>query len=177
MIGRRLIRSSRKRSRGAIFVAMVPLVFLNGWPIGGCICADGHYEPFCRGCGRTANSSADHALAASTCCGHTCCARHTDSDADRSCCKGHNCCEQSQQGTSNEPGVRGPCCTPVRQLPVTPVVKVSPTAVDHHQDLAVFTVVADLPLAAATVHHGRCVEIDTGPPPNDLVVTLQRLII
>ena len=179
MIGKLPFRSTRPSLRAAIFLGMVPLVILNGWPVAGCICADGHYEASCPGCvGRARHAAAEQKPTTRSCCGRACCARAGKSESTHSCCKGHkSCCKQAKGREVNAPAIEGPCCTPVAQTQVIPVVSVSPAVVDHHQAVAVFAAIPDLPSLAAAVHHGRCVEIDTGPPPNDLVVTLQRLII
>lgn len=170
-----LIRLARRWLRTTMFVGMVPLVILNGLPAGGCICADGHYEPFCHGCAsRAAHRVETNASAHRSCCQRACCAGRTAINAKRSCCK--SCCQRTSTRTPNVPSVNGPCCTPVAQNPATPVVKVSPATVDH-QGLSLFVVATDLPSLAIAAHHGRPVEIDMGPPPDDLVVTLRRLII
>ncbi|MCE9556275.1 MAG: hypothetical protein K8T91_23240 [Planctomycetes bacterium] len=48
---------------------------------------------------------------------------------------------------------------------------------DQHDVLALFVVPLDLASHWVVSQTCACVEIDSGPPPDNLVVTLQRLVI
>ena len=172
------IRWIRHDLRAVVFMGMVPLIILNGWPVGGCICADGQYRASCSGCrsrardATTPQNSIRHASDE-----RACCTARKVSNVPRSCCKGNHCCEQSKGRTSHGTGVRNPCCTPVVQMQAAPAVSVSPAIEDHDRGLAVFAALANPPSLAVAALHGRGVEIDIELPSNDLVVILQRLII
>ena len=172
-------RSIRQSLRAVLFLGMVPLVILNGLPAGGCICANGRFMLFCPGCrGQATRNVTEHTATTPACCARKCCAQPIAKAATHPCCQGHkSCCDRSTGRSGAAPGFRCPGCTPVLTMLAIPVVNVSSAVLDQHQDMAAFAAIADLPSIFAAVHHGRCVEIDTGPPPNDLVVTFQRLII
>jgi hypothetical protein len=60
---------------------------------------------------------------------------------------------------------------------VTPVVKTAMQVADVHQlaDMAVVSV--DLPLSAIWTTFTQITELNTGPPPDNLVVALHRFLI
>ena len=201
MTGKLQFRSIRQSLRAALFLGMVPLVLLNGLPAGGCICANGQFMLFCPGCrGQASRNVTDYTATTPACCARKCCgqpradvevshnhgqsgqwiasARPSGKPAMPLCCQGQKSrCNQSKGRSGAAPGFRCPGCTPVLNMLAIPVVSASPVVLDHHQDLSTFAAIADLPSIFAVVHFRRCVEIDTDPPPNDLVVTFQRLII
>jgi len=49
--------------------------------------------------------------------------------------------------------------------------------VDGQQGMALVMVPIDLPYFGEALKIGRQIDFDTGRPPNDLVITLQRLVI
>jgi len=172
------LRACRKL-RTAIFIGMVPLVVLNGWPAGGCICADGHYEPICRsGLNHQSPKTAAEKSTTHSCCERACCAAHSVTVANRS--RGQaskSCCQQSSECQNHKPGLHSPCCRPVAQTQVILAVNDTPSFVDQHPCPAMVVNLLALHLPTDKCHRGNRVEIDTGPPPNDLVVSLQRLLI
>lgn len=194
-------RLIRQRLRAAVFLGMVPLMILNGLPCGGCICSGGQFMLFCPGCrGPASRNVTAHAASTPVCCARKGCAQtRTDVEvsdnhrhsgqwiasaqplgkaATRPCCQGHkSCCDRTNGHSGAAEGFKCSGCTPVLNMLAIPVVKASSIVLDHHQDLSPYAAVAALPSIVAAVHHRRCVEIDTEPPPNDLVVTFQRLII
>jgi hypothetical protein len=172
MIATSLAKSVRRAVRAGIFMGMIPLVILNGWPVGGCMCADGH----CPGCvSRAGKTAAVVASGSRSCCQRVGHVTNTQTNGKRPCCNSRSCCERSSPRSAPGPSVKCPCCAPVAQNPATPVVKVSPPTVHLHGLPS--AVATDLPSLAIAAHHGRPVESDTRPPPSDLVVTLQRLLI
>jgi len=147
-----------------VLLVMVPLAMLNAWPLAaGCICADGHYEPVCHAAEcRTGMSD----------CGCACCAHHN-------CCSGKACCHRSakshEQMLGQHVGDSG-CCTPLIHQATPTVVNTSPL-VDGQHVMALVMVPIDLPYFGEALKIRRQTDFDTGRPPNDLVITLQRLVI
>jgi hypothetical protein len=166
MFIRALRRSLPSRFRPILVWAVMPLTLFNGMPISaGCICADGHYEPVCRA-GRCRAGMSD--------CGCSCCAKTAS-------CKGKCCCRKSEnQRHENMPGQRvanNGCCKPVVVQVPTVVTTQASTGLDVQPIAALVLAPIDLPFLgswSAVVHR---IDFDTGPPPNDLIVTLQRLVI
>ena len=68
------------------------------------------------------------------------------------------------------------CCTPIVHEAL-PTVIASSQLMDTHQLPALNVPVYELPASLAIANIGHRIESDTGPPPEDLVVTLQRLVI
>jgi hypothetical protein len=157
-------RSIRRRLRAIVLVAMAPLAVLNALPLAaGCICADGHYEAICH---------AGECQAGMAHCGCACCAHH-------SCCSGKVCCHHPTANPHEVPGQQvrdsGHCTPLVHQA--TPTI-VNPSASADSEQIAAFIVAPiDLPYSGETLKTGRYVDVDTGRPPHDLVITLQRLVI
>jgi len=144
---------------------MVPLAMLNALPLAaGCICADGHYEPVCHA-GQCRTGMAD--------CGCACCAHH-------SCCSGKIRCNRStvnpHEQIPDQHVSNSGCCTPLVHQ-ATPTIVTSSAAVDSQQIAALIMAPIDLPYSGEALKIGRHVDFDTGRPPHDLVITLQRLVI
>ena len=165
MIYTTLRRCIRRRCHMAVALAIMPLAILNGLPIAeGCICADGHYEAVCR-------AHIGHYDSGHPCCAkHSCCAEH-------SCCARAHTCHLATDKADQRQGVGDRCCTPLVHQAL-PVVAASP----HFDSLAQLAdcnacAVEPPSILSLEMHSGYRVEVDTGPPPNDLVVVLQRLII
>ena len=158
-------RSVHGRLRATVFVAMMPLVILNSLPLAaGCICADGHFEPVCRA-GRCQAGLGD--------CGCPCCAHG-------SCSKGKACCHRStNQQHKPAPGERltgNRCCHPQVHDSV-PTVDTSLKVFDGQQVKALQLAPINLPYVAGKTQPNHLLSVDIARPPNDLVITLQRLVI
>jgi hypothetical protein len=62
-------------------------------------------------------------------------------------------------------------------MDVVPAASTSAKIVNDHIALAVDFMPAIFPVIAGESNQRWSLELDTGPPPNDLVVSLQRLVI
>lgn len=169
MIGKWLVRCVRSRIRTAVTLAVLPLVVLNTLPVAaGCLCADGHFEPACRH---------DLCVSGKGNCGCSCCAHGC-------CCKGGKCCcrqrtaasKDNKDNTSGERVSGSQCCKPLVHQAV-PTVVTSPVVFDGYQMMALTVASIDVPSFSPMVNSAIRVDSDTGCPPNDLVVTLHRLVI
>lgn len=174
MIGKWLSRSIRRRHRVMVAVAMVPLVVLNALPVSaGCRCADGHIEPVCQ---------AARCLAGKGDCGCPCCVQRGAVGSGCSCCmkRAERCSQElaDHSPTDCKQGVRGGngCCTPLVHQAV-PTVLTSPQIADGHQMPFLAPAVIDLPASLPAIKLAHRIEFDTGPPPQDFVVTFHRLVI
>jgi hypothetical protein len=153
---------------------MVPLAFWNGSPTFGCICADGHFETNCPALAARMREDAQQQSKSPACCG--CCADSGLDSKASSVCSEPQCCEHSD--SSDEPQMGGKnCCKPVVRAPLLPpVVGTVQFADDHHLPaLHAFTLKSAATLVATPDDH--LVVSDIYPPPNDLVITLRRLVI
>jgi hypothetical protein len=158
-------RSTRRRLRAIVLVAMVPLAVLNALPLAaGCICADGHYEAICH---------AGQCQAGTGHCGCSCCAH-------RSCCCGKTCCHHSATNLREHvPGQHldeSRCCTPLVHQALPTVVNAS-AVVDSQLVTALVVTPIELPHIEVALRIVQHFDFDTGCPPNDLVITFQRLVI
>lgn len=179
MTAKALTRFVRRRLRPVVVWAMVPLAALMASPVSGCICADGHYEQFCRAyVGRVAEGGANHGPRA-TGCGSSCCQAREGS----ACCPqrgrlpdSHN--QSVVHGSVCERSVCGSgCCTPVVQGQLIAPVATPPQLGDDLHVPAPFSALVERAQPCSSLAAGQFVEDDTGPPPADIVVTLRRLII
>lgn len=176
------IHNIRARMRTALFFGMVPLTILNGWPSVGCSCADGQFNLSCRGAVCSAiHVGARPMSAGSSCCGCPCCAERGGDKSRSSCCSQPTKKSYPPSNTPSQDGRQagGPNhgCTTVVQMQPIPGVVASLQFNDQHEVLALFVVPLDLASPLAVSQTSACVEIDSGPPPDNLVVTLQRLVI
>ena len=166
MVSKWLVRLVRGQIRTVVTLTVLPLAVMNGLPFAaGCICADGHYEPVCQ---------ADLCHAGKGNCGCSSCAHH-------SCCNGATaCCRQrAAQLKDNAAAMQiagKPCCTPVVHEAVPTVVD-SPQLIDVHPSAALIVAVIELPSSVAIAATGHRIEFGTARPPDDLVITLRRLVI
>ena len=159
--------SFRRLHRSKLLVSMVLVVFAVGAiPRTGCICADGHYEFFCRRhviAGETASCSCCH--------------------AKRRCCQTNSCCNHSSQPASGERlpspaaiGAQG-CCHPVMSVPsVAPKESEKEPA---RRTLSAIDLVADHCLLTPVVKEAKrdgCLR-PPDRPITDLVIALHRLTI
>jgi hypothetical protein len=172
MLGVRPTRFVRRHYRAAVVWAAIPLAVFNGRTVVGCGCF-GHFEPVCH-CG---------------CCGGqhgksrcSCCTRHGFSHGSCYCCNHSDAASRCDTAdSSSHPGagqsLQGHRCKSFVLHEVTPVT-VAPyvAAGDLHESIFAL---ADfgLPLVFSQSRVGKVVDFDTGPPPDDLVVILHRLVI
>lgn len=173
------MKATKRRLRAAVLWAMMPLALVGARPSGGCICADGHYEPVCMAqqCRGRAGASGNSA-SPTACCGCSCCrsaGQQTDCCIHRTCCS--TCSADSTQDESTQAGwraTRSCCCHPVPATPTVATVKTVELEFDAALNVDLLSSIA----ITAQAQHGRVVQafLDTGPPP-DLVLTLQRLLI
>ena len=180
MIRKSLIRGFHLRSRAVVVIATMLVVFWNGLPALGCVCADGHFKPFC-----SAANAHRMKLGAATLpgsCGCECRAK-VDADHTRASCCGSgsdDCCAPStchDVTTHGGLGGKKSCCTPVlKTQAVSPATVVDPRGSDQVQllcDGKCLTNSWTTPIYLTTA----VAALDTGPPPTDLVVTLRRFVI
>ena len=173
-----LNRLLRGRIHAAVAWAMVPLAVLNGRTVLGCMSPSGHYDPSCR-CWAGSGDHQDSGTARPCHCGH--CLRQDD--ADRSSCP-H--CKQKTACHANHPSrvVQGSRmqgaehCRAVGMYQQVSAVPASPQAGSDHDPSAAFVFDAiDLPNSSPTSVARQVIERDTGPPPDNLCITLHRLVI
>lgn len=182
MIPLAIIKRLQLRRRAMIACALIPLVAFSGLPAYGCICADGHYELCCNSSRfATSNYCEVTPKAANDCCGRSCCAHRVADGHSRSCCQrksDHGLTSRPAQTKTGETSITGKsCCTPVVRAATVATVANSLKAVDDHHLPAIGAVTVEL--ADSHVGARPCPHFlaDVGPPPDDLVVTLQRLVI
>lgn len=166
MVSKWLVRLVHDRIRTAVTLAALPLAIMNGLPVAaGCICADGHYEPVCKaGLCRDGKGDCDRSLG-----------------IHRSCCKGDTaCCRHRAAPLKDGAGEKlvneAPCCTPVANEAVPAVIN-SSQVLDVQSSSALIVAVIELPSSIASATVGHRIDFDKWPPPDDLVVTLRRLVI
>jgi hypothetical protein len=160
MVSQALTSVIRRRCRTFVATAMVPLVFLNAWPVSaGCICADGHRERVCCAAKRGA--------------GPACC-------INRSAAGEKKCCSRpAEQPPDCSAGCRlsdGGRCTPIVQQAIPAVVKSSPVVDDLQLNAPVLSI-AVISLTAADTVTVACINRDTGRPISDRVIAFHRLVI
>jgi hypothetical protein len=162
MFGTRLIRFVRRHRHLAVVCLMLPMILLNGHVITGCGCT-GHFEAVC------------HCHCGTTCC--MCCGK----GGTCTCCSGKSlaCCRPADHENVPIKGtaLQGHHCIQSVTYVVVPAT-IAPASVGHHSpDFGLVLAPLALPLAAEWANSRQVVQWDTGPPPNDLVVTFHRLII
>ena len=179
MFGIRPARFAPRHYRAALIWAAIPLTLFNGRTLVGCGCT-GHFEAVCRcnccidlpegGDGQSGNAGCPccaiphSSLSKCPCCNHSKLAHTRDKTDDDGC-------------PVNGQGLQKHRCRPMVLHQVTPGTVVS--VLDASQLLIAITVLADFSqsLPLSPLHVERFVDIDIGPPPNDLVVSLHRLVI
>jgi hypothetical protein len=173
----------RSRVRDLVAIALIPVALLSGQPVNGCICADGHYAYLCRAGHRTARHQESDVASAST---ESCsCCHHADvGKTSHDCCtEDADCCgskQQEPQGAQHQvyPHISSKgCCTPVVSDAVERTLTASVQASDGHQAVALLAMMPDLLHSQLGELPGRHLLTDIRPPPDDLVVTLRRLVI
>jgi hypothetical protein len=174
MTGKHLIRAIRSRFQAAVIWAMAPVALINGRSVSGCMSPTGHFEPGCH-CQAMQESSACGAN--TTCQCHCPCCQ----GGKCCCCKGKACCcnlaAKTASRTHGEGVQGGNSCRPYSIYVVTPAVSTSAQTGDVHQLTDMSMVSVDLPLFATPVTVAPIFELNTGPPPDNLVVALHRFLI
>jgi hypothetical protein len=160
MLSKAMTTFIRRRCRTIVATAMVPLVFLSGWPVSaGCICADGHREPVCCAAKRGAERA--------------CCAERVAS-IQKKCCS--RSAEHSSDCSNGCPSADGRRCTPIVHEAIPAVGNPSP-AIDGLQPTAADVSVVAMPATFIDAIHVDGVFRDTGSPTSDLVIAFHRLVI
>lgn len=176
------IRRLSNRLKALAVWAMVPLAVLNGRTVGGCICADGHYEASCNVavCAGGTLNAADSAAPAS--CGCSCCTHRADKQGGSDCCRKKSCCSHEPQSPARSSGGESlsdkGCCQPVSQTHVTPTVVVK-SNFDEARPLELLTTDAAASLQSlleAAAHRFDDNRAATATAP-DLVIALHKLVI
>lgn len=165
----------RGRLRAILMWAMIPLAVVNTRSAFGCIGPDGQFNPNCRCC--LAGGGERVASAKKSCCGCACCAHRAGGSS--CCCKGKLAKNESKQSDRSGPGAKSNGCRLFVQIAViSAIVNHGQTAqADDHLSQAICTVAIDSLSPIFGLHTNRRVEMDTGPPPDNLVVILQRFVI
>ena len=172
MVGKLIHRAVTRHCRSAVIWAMLPLAVMNGRSIAGCISPTGEFSPGCH-CWSTQNDSASGANNVCRC--HCSCCQ-----GKACCCKvGASCCSTAATNgrRSSGNGYRsGERCRPVTAYVVSQGVKASISFVDAHQAIDLTAALIDVPTSAPSPAH-NLVGPNTGPPPDNLVIVLQRFLI
>ena len=171
----RLFRRMRRHLRSALVWAAIPLVVFNGRTVVGCGCF-GHFESVCHcSCCSQRKDASTHS--GKTAC--SCCLNHGKA-GNVSCCTSKEtleCCKLAAKNCqhSNSHGVKGHGCTSIVMHVVVPAVVATSDVNDLHASTDVLAQASFSFLTESP--DGRFVDFDTGPPPNDIVISLHRLII
>jgi hypothetical protein len=153
--------------------AMVPLTFCSGWPVLGCICADGNYTSDCPALRRPASE-----LTNELCCRKACCATAEADRVIKSCCQ--DAADSQQSHPDDETRCRlnhRDCCHIVVQSGELPTLLQLVQVADEHGAF----ISSDMPAwdgaLLLALQRASFVENETGQAPCDLVIALRRLII
>jgi hypothetical protein len=170
MIGKTLIRLIRRRSSALMIWAMMPLAIINGQSVSGCMSPTGHFEPscHCEAMQPAAQNASTTCPCHCPCCqGKNCC-----------CCKGKDgCCKSLARNESrpNSDGIQSSGhCTPFSMYVTMTAVRPSAQSSDLLQAAAVLPVAWKIDLSPVPTVAAYVAELNTGPPPNNLVVTLHH---
>ncbi len=178
MTGKFINRVIRRRFQAALIWVMMPVALINGRMVSGCMSPTGHFEPGCHCQAMQESNACDQAKTNTTCqchcaCCHggTCCC----------CCKAKtSCCKSVASNAVRVHGngfQSGDHCRPFSTYAVTPVVKTAVQVADAHQLTDIAVVLFDLPLSVLPTTFTQVAELNTGPPPDNLVVALHRFLI
>ena len=168
MAGIRFKRAARNRWRKIAIWAMLPLAVLNSRTVLGCGCS-GHFESACHcTCSDSQTSGRSHTFVrcgegSSSAC--PCCTKVEKAAAVE--------CGHSEDGTS----LAGSPCKAIAAHKVIPATVVSVVNVDKLTASSHDSATIDLPIICGQPSKGDARLTLTAHPPNDLVVTLHRLVI
>ena len=172
MAGKLFIRAIRSRFQAAVIWAMVPVAMISGRTISGCVSPSGHFELNCH----CSASMGDSAAPSGPCHCHCPCCQGKDC----CCCKSKSscCCSMASNARrTNGNGFQSSHCQQVSAFATTPVVNVSTQIQDLDQSADLTLISSDVPSALARTTLEQIAELNTGPPPNNLVVALHRFLI
>ncbi len=179
-----MIRWLRSRIRALVAFALIPVALLSGQPVHGCICADGHYEFFCRAGHRASRHQEETDTASTIAESCSCCHKADAGKTSHDCCKGATgCCDSAKRQSQDPQHPASPylsgkgCCTPVVSDATERTLTASVQTNGDHQVVALFAIMPELPCSQMDANRCPHLLASTGPPPDDLVVTLQRLVI
>ena len=165
MARKSLLRSMRSRWSAAAIWAMVPLAAISGRSVAGCLSPSGHFEQNCQCWASPEAGSTVCRCHCSKCAavGVTCCCRNKGLAA-------HN-------DRAKNSGVQSGHCRAVGLYGVALAVSVSKVTHDNHQPADLAVVPTAEPCSIATIPNQFVAELNTGPPPNNLIVQLHHWII
>jgi hypothetical protein len=168
----RLIRCGRSHCRTLVVWAMMPLVTLNGRTVIGCGCT-GRFEAECRCSCSDIQKGGNHTTGEAGC---RCCA-HNRSRPSESCCK-HIERDSGESKSTIGKGLQSRTCTTMAMHVADPATISSLNLHDGIRSAALHLTAFEIPfvLPHETIW-GRSTRIETGPPPDNLLVTLGRLLI
>jgi hypothetical protein len=175
MTGKRLYRSLRRRCDELIVWAMIPVALLSGRSVSGCMSATGRFEPDC-------HCASMQQMDGSACSTH----QSSETKSHCSCCHG-KCCGKVHAGccktvakTNSQPngdGLNGGHCRPFSLFVGVTVTSTSGHSLDFQQTAEMLPVALDGTFPNFFAVSTEAVELDTGPPPENLVVALHRWLI
>ena len=178
MSGIRPAQFVRRHFRAAVVWAALPLVVFSGRTVVGCGCF-GHFESPCH-CGCCSDLQDAGTQRGKAACSS--CTGPVSSYGIRPCCSDTeptNLSDMADCDSQSDSSRQWQCnhCKLIVRYEVTPAtVAPSVDANDFHEPNFVFTNVAMAHIfSQAPVR--RAADCDIGPPPKDLVITLQRLVI
>jgi hypothetical protein len=170
MIRKPLLRFLRRRAWASLVWAMIPLTFWSGKPTFGCICSDGHFEINCKA---IVHQGADGKQVP---CGCSCCIR-----SGKRCCSGARkaCCRHSTDTKSGSASITGTAChcQPAVLMATAPTLVKTLRTTDEHQIPAAHVASLENAPLFALAPRNVSFRLDTGPPPDDWVVALHRLLV
>ena len=176
---RLLLRRKRGQFRQAVLCAMVPLAFLNGWPVVGCICADGSYSSDCS----MLRESTTEATSESCCCKVACCATSETVAPNPSCCQATadspTDSKESQADDASGCVIKHKsCCHILMQAGELPTL-LQPVQIsnDYQPSAPLIESGWEWVILSLSSRLASIVDDDTGQCPSDLVITLRRLVI
>ncbi len=175
MTGKFLLRSIRRRRDAAIVWAMMPVALLSGRSVSGCLSPTGRFEPDCH-CAAMLETAVSTSPA------------HEASTCHRACCHGKCCCCKGMAGCSEGVAAKespskhdgfqnGAHCRPVSLFVAVTVTNAGGQSWDLHQLATTLPVAQSDWLPTVQDASVGAFELDTGPPPENLVVDLHRWLI
>lgn len=170
MTSSRLIRFGRNRCRTLIVWAMMPVALLNGRTVLGCGCT-GQFMAECP-CSCCSHIGADIRRGPSGC---SCCS-HNASGLSESCCK-HIAQGSANSKSTIETGLRSRPCTTAALDMAEPATIPRLTGDDGIQSAALDLSAFEIAIVPHEATWGRTTQLKTAPPPDNLLITLHRLII
>jgi hypothetical protein len=157
---------NRRVIHTAVMWTMMPLALLNGRMLSGCISPDGRFNPGCNCCAVAIESA--HAV-------KSCCRCCPSGHCTRSCCKGKSLAHMKLPAKSGS-GFTSSSCQAVAQYLVIPTIVKNAPATNDQMQAAVDIAAFEFSVFLVGIPQ-REPDIDSTPPPNNLVISLQRFLI